>query len=345
MDYFIEQLTPFIFGLPWLGKEDCKLQRFPTSALPSLTEAMQMLSRHTAGGVIRFQSRTEVIGLEMNRDPEPLMWGFSSQGQHGIDVYCDGRFYGSLQTDEGYQNKWIQTDDSQVHEYAVYLPTYSPLEIITLSVYGEYESKEGDDVEIEKPRDYKVPGKIVVYGSSITQGAFASRPALAYPARLSRELDAEVVNLGFAGSGKGEHEVSDLLADIQDVSLYILDWGANIAADPADYEKIQERYPYMLEKIKENHPKTPILFINIQAFLQEKNDEFFRKGFKLARETIKDNYEQELSKGTRCEYLEGSDIVGYDEMDLTVDGCHCNDMGFDRYVRAIVPAAKRLLDL
>ena len=63
MDYSTEKLAPYIFGLPWLGKEDFKLQRFPTSALPQLTEQMQRLSTHTAGGVIRFRARTEVIGL------------------------------------------------------------------------------------------------------------------------------------------------------------------------------------------------------------------------------------------------------------------------------------------
>ena len=42
-----------------------------------------------------------------------------------------------------------------------------------------------------------------LYGTSITQGGCASRPGMAYPAILSRELDREVYNLGFSGNGVG----------------------------------------------------------------------------------------------------------------------------------------------
>ena len=42
---------------------------------------------------------------------------------------------------------------------------------------------------------------IVVYGTSIAQGACASRPGMAWPAILGRKLDHPLINLGFSGNG------------------------------------------------------------------------------------------------------------------------------------------------
>ena len=57
-------------------------------------------------------------------------------------------------------------------------------------------------------------GPVVVYGTSITQGANASRPGMAYTNILSRRLNVEFVNLGFSGSGRGEPEVAEVIAGI-----------------------------------------------------------------------------------------------------------------------------------
>ncbi|HME54000.1 MAG TPA: SGNH/GDSL hydrolase family protein [Candidatus Lokiarchaeia archaeon] len=344
MEYNIDELEPFIFGLPWFGKEDHELRRFPTSILPTLTTDMQRLVKHPAGAQIRFRARTELIAVDLIGTAEEPRTAFSRIGQYGIDVYCDGSFIGTLDTVPGEQDKWLRTDDSRVHEYCLYLPTYSPLVIKMLVVDATCPGVPEEGTQLEPPSPFAVNGKIVVYGSSITQGAYASRPGLAYPAKLGRSLNAEVVNLGFAGAGKGEPEVADCLVDIPDVALYILDWGCNLA-DPREVGYIRERYPAMLEKIKDAHPGVPILFISPQTFLSEFTDPNFRDSFKIIRDTIEDNYWREVDAGMNCEFIDGRDIVGPGDLDATVDGVHCNDLGFDRYVQTILPAAKRLLDI
>ena len=52
---------------------------------------------------------------------------------------------------------------------------------------------------------------IVFYGTSITQGASASRPGMAYPAIISRKLNVETMNFGFSGNGRFEESVGKAL--------------------------------------------------------------------------------------------------------------------------------------
>ena len=70
---------------------------------------------------------------------------------------------------------------------------------------------------------------VVVYGTSIAQGACATRPGLAWTAILERKLDRPLINLGFSGSGQLEKSVIDLMAEI-DAKLYILDCLPNLTS-------------------------------------------------------------------------------------------------------------------
>ncbi len=342
MDYNIEQLKPYLFGLPWFGKEDYNLYRLPSSLHPKLSVDMQRLVKHTAGAVLRFHARTKMIAFELDRNPEPLFAGFSQVGQYGIDFYRDDHWMTNLMTRDHHQHVWVQCDESRVHEYAIYMPTYSPLEISTLALEAEYDGVPVDGPVLEPPTPFAVKGRVVVYGSSITQGAFASRSGLAYPARLGRMLDAEVVNLGFAGAGKGETEVANALADIPDVTLYIMDWGANLA-DLKEVNLIRDRYQYLVKQITSAHPTTPILFISPQTFLGESTDPNWAKSFKIIRETVKNNFDIARGKNVPCAYIDGREFITVNDMDCCVDGAHCNDLGFDRYIQAIVPVVKKLI--
>jgi hypothetical protein len=74
-------------------------------------------------------------------------------------------------------------------------------------------------VEIGIPKGSKLTGPagprpkpIVIYGTSITHGGCASRPGMAFPAIMGRQLETPVINLGFSGSGRMEPAMAVLLA-------------------------------------------------------------------------------------------------------------------------------------
>ena len=63
---------------------------------------------------------------------------------------------------------------------------------------------------------------VVWYGSSITQGACASKPGDAYTNAIARAISRPVSNFGFSGSCLYEQAVMDFLLRI-DAAAYIVD--------------------------------------------------------------------------------------------------------------------------
>jgi len=55
------------------------------------------------------------------------------------------------------------------------------------------------NARILAPLPYIDNNRIVIYGTSITQGGCASRPGMAWTNILSRRINREFINLGFSG--------------------------------------------------------------------------------------------------------------------------------------------------
>ncbi len=108
---------------------------------------------------------------------------------------------GSLQALEGPMPPvtnpcWSITWADGLKECLLYLPLYDQVDQVEIGV-AKNAMIEAAATPFKK--------RILVYGSSIVQGASASRPGLAYPARMSRETGLNFLNLGFSGSAKMEN--------------------------------------------------------------------------------------------------------------------------------------------
>ena len=67
------------------------------------------------------------------------------------------------------------------------------------------------------------------YGTSILQGAVASRPGQMHTHITSRGLETEIFNFGFSGNGIMELSVAQYFVDI-DASLIVIDCNPNMNA-------------------------------------------------------------------------------------------------------------------
>ncbi|HME55749.1 MAG TPA: SGNH/GDSL hydrolase family protein [Candidatus Lokiarchaeia archaeon] len=333
MDYDIEGLKDFIHGFYWFGGENLELTRFPRSSFSTLSKGVADLSTHMAGGRIEFRAQTDGIGFEANVVPASVYDCFSRAGQYGCDVYIDGKYYHTFTPPrDGYFLSWMKTDGSIEHEYKIYLPTYSAMKIISLGV----------DDEIAPSEPHAIQKPIVFYGSSITQGAYASRPGLAFPSIIGRALDAEIINLGFSGNGKGEPEVADLVAQI-DASCFVMDWGGNLTVLEED-GLFEQRYRPFLQKIKDRHPETPILCNSLQWINPLEADPGFQERCARIRAETKAAYDEEVASGNKkIAFIDGTTIIGPNDKELTADGTHANDAGFLKYAQVMVPVLKKLL--
>ena len=211
--------------------------------------------------------------------------------------------------------------------------------IIDFPLYGGVENveiglKEGS--VLLEPKPHKVPHPVLFYGSSITQGGCASRPGNAYTSMLCRTLDAEQINLGFSGSGKGEPAVAEAIASL-DLAAFVLDYDHNAP----DAEHLKKTHEQFFRIVRKAHPDLPILILSKCNFWGGAVD-------RKRRDIIRATYEHAVAEGDRkVRFIDGEILFGTDPVErswCTVDRCHPNDLGFFRMYQAVLPVLKEVLE-
>src|SRR5690606_33051553 len=140
----------------------------------------------------------------------------------------------------------IKNMESSMTSFRLYFPLYSTVKTLVIGI---------DQNASITPVPFIDRQRIVIYGSSITQGASASRPGMAYPSIIGRSLGAEVVNLGFSGSGKMEAEMAAIIKNIP-ADVIVLDCVPN--ASPS---QISERTVPFVKILRSAQPNVPILMV------------------------------------------------------------------------------------
>jgi len=193
---------------------------------------------------------------------------------------------------------------------------------------------------VRPPSPYASPGRIVAYGTSITQGGCASRPGMAYTNLLSRSLNMEVVNLGFSGSGKGEPEVARVVARVPDPCLFVLDYEANCQGA----DRLAATLPEFIRILRDAHAGAAILVVSRIAFARDALSEEALRQREQGRAAAAQAVEDLRDRGdTRVHFLDGATLLGEDFDECTVDGVHPNDLGFLRIARGLASVVGEIL--
>ncbi|MEX0288738.1 MAG: SGNH/GDSL hydrolase family protein, partial [Flavobacteriaceae bacterium] len=183
---------------------------------------------------------------------------------------------------------------------------------------------------------------IVVYGTSIAQGACASRPGMAWTNILSRKMDRPLINLAFSGNGRLEKELIDILSEI-DAKLYILDCLPNLwNAQLYDDKELENRITNAVKQIRHFRPDTPVLLTAHAGYtdglIQPQREQQFRRVNTIQR-TV---FDQLKNEGIPELYYLSHQDLGL-ELDDMVDGTHPNDLGMMRYANAYEQALRSIL--
>ena len=217
-------------------------------------------------------------------------------------------------------------------QYLIYLPLYNGVTSVEIGV------PEKASLMKALPR---APGRgkpVVFYGTSITQGACASRPGMVHTAILGRRLNVPIINLGFSGNGRMEPEVARFMAEL-DPAIYVIDCLPNLHG-----KLTAERTEPLVRILREAHPKTPILLVEDRSYAnsfllteRRNRNEENRIALKAAYERLKAAGDDNLY------YLEGASLLGEDRED-TVDSSHPTDLGFFRQANAFEKVLGPILD-
>lgn len=328
---------PFqLTGFEWFS-EDQVYRRLPVHPQWEIREAVDNLANHTAGGQIRFSSDCSSIWIRVELKEKSGMYHMPATGQSGFDLYVnEGREQRYFRTTRfnadsiSYEAELFASDKKEMRSFTLNFPLYNGVHSVLVGV--------DKGAVVEAPPAFKQAGKIVVYGTSITQGGCVGRPGMAYTNILSRKLDMQFVNLGFSGNGRGEPALARLIAEISDTRCIILDYEANAGMN------MKETLGPFVDILREIHPDVPILLVskiryaNTAEGSSRYNDWIHLKNFQ--EELV---HERRNAGDDHIYFLDGSTILGEDYDECTVDGVHPNDLGSYRIAFAWLPVIEQIL--
>jgi len=332
-------------GQGWSKNLESGYDRLPIDAKNKVREPLWNLSKNSAGLSIRFRSNSPNIEVKYKLSGELSMPHMPTTGVSGLDLYAknsDGAWvwvqgqysfgknsianFTNLKPNDSYHNEG--------REYQLFLPLYNSVDSLEIGVPKDV---------LFHPLAVRKEKPIVVYGTSIAQGACASRPGMAWTAILGRKMDRPLINLAFSGNGLLEDELIDRMNEIE-AEVYILDCLPNLTPNAnRTLSDVRERIIASSHKLRNKNPNTPILLVEHAGY----TDEFFhlnrQKAVQDLNKTMKSAYAQLKAEGITNIYLLTKEEIGLN-LDSMVDGTHPNDMGMQIYANAYEKSLRVILN-
>lgn len=326
-------------GQGWPKKVQDYYDRLPAKAEGIVRADVWKLSKNNAGVSLRFRTNSNEIIVKYAVKGNLQLPHMPATGVSGVDLYAkdrDGRWlwsagafsFGDTIT---YRFNNLEQANNPDREYTLYLPLYNSVKWMEIYVPNQ-KSFTPMPLHQEKP--------IVVYGTSIAQGACATRPGLAWTSILQRKLDQPVINLGFSGNGRLEKELVDLLTEI-DAKLYVLDCLPNLIS--ISKEDLAARIEASVLQLQAKRPGVPILLTEHDGYTDELISPKRKTDYDNPNITLNDAFKLLKAKGIKNIYLLSKNEIGQD-IESTVDGVHPNDIGMMNYANAYEKTIKKILD-
>ncbi|WP_010272548.1 SGNH/GDSL hydrolase family protein [Paenibacillus senegalensis] len=340
----LKWLSPFLapveqLGFAWL-EQDKKYRRLPVKPAVPLPPAVDVLANCTAGGQIRFRTNSSRLSIRVRlRDPAD-MYHMAPTGQCGFDCYLGdpgARYFLTTARlnprEREYEAAFYDWQRQQEEEVTLYFPLYQAVESVWIGI--------DSDAELFSPAPLASYKPVIIYGTSITQGGCASRPGMAYPNILSRQLPLPFINLGFSGNGKGEPELAEVISTIEDPALLVLDYEANVGT----VEDMARTFPEFIRIVRSNHPKLPILAISNIEYAGIRFNREIAQLHEARRKVQMDTIQSLREAGDmHLHFVDGYCLLGEDASECTVDGVHPTDLGFWKMAQALHPILLKILE-
>jgi lysophospholipase L1-like esterase len=252
--------------------------------------------------------------------------------QDGESNYCFGGYSFRDTIAYTYSNLQPAKYHKRGHEYHVALPLYNSVS------WMEIGTKEGSEfkfvpVSKEKP--------ILLYGTSIAQGACASRPSRAWSNIVQRNLELPLINLGFSGNGRLEPEVIDFINQ-NEAQVYILDCIPNLC-DRATPEEVKKLVKAAVAQIRSKHAE-PILLVEHAGYSNGTTEPARKESYSKANIAQKEAFDEMMKEGAKELYY-----LSREDMEFPADGwvdyVHPSDYGMQAQADAVTAKLRDILRL
>ncbi len=308
-------------------------RRLDVDKYPGLTKVVRKYFSFSTGLAVAFRTDSRNIHAEWTTCHDATSINNTVINQSGLDLYIkkDGEWVfagiGTPTLKPEHSSAIVENMAEGTKECLLYLPLFNEVTSLTLGVDA--------DASIEAlPNPFS--HKIVIVGSSITHGASASRPGLAYPAVLERLMDMEFANLGAAGQCRLDSFYADIVCGT-DADAFVFDAFSNPNA-----KQIRERLKPFVAKIREAHPDVPLIFLQTEVretgTFDLKKREYEQNKRDAAAEVM-----AEIMKNDKNVHFIDPAMVLPDNHEGTTDGVHPNDVGFASIVKKLHPKLAKIL--
>ncbi len=314
MEFYDVREEPFkVYGVEYSGD---RFIRMPLSVAEEISEGVLIYAKQTSGGRVRFITDSPYVIIR-TKAPGDYMPHMPASGSSGFDLYA--RENGRENFKKNFMPYWGKDGafdgvadfygDKKERQITINFPLYSSVTELYIGV------KEGS--VLRAPEEYSIAAPMVFYGSSITQGACASRPGTCYQALLSRRYDANYLSLGLNGSARGEERMAEYIANLE-MSAFVYDYDFNTPS----VEHLWKTHEPFFKKIRESHPDIPIVMMSRpDVHLNPERD--------TRHAAIKQTYENAVASGDRNVYLiSGNELMEIAGDNGNVDCTHPTDLGF-----------------
>ena len=315
--------------------------RFPSSVKSKVNKRVWGQSTRSAGENIVFRTNAKEITVRYTVKSSHAMPHMPAIGVSGVDMYS---------YDKNGNEVWVPGKYS-FRDTVTY--TFAPVEIantrkgekrftLYLPLYNEVTWMEIGTEEGAKFRFEEEPATlpIVAYGSSICQGACASRPAMAWTNIVSRRLGHPVLNLGFSGLAYLEAPVIDVISEI-DAKVYIIDAMPNACS--MEYDQLRDTILQAVHQLRGKRAETPILLVDHLGYPHGKAYAKQRDMEKRAWDAMAEAYKTLQQEGVPHLFHLSHEAINL-PADGTVEGVHPSDVGMVAYANAYEKILREILN-
>ena len=334
-----------IEGQAWPKEVAAPYDRLPARAEKTISPEVWKLSKQSAGLVVRFKTNASSITVRYQVDGALALPHMPATGVSGVDLYgvddsgnylwCAGKYTFKDTIEYKFTDLEPQKKDAKNSiGYRLYLPLYNSVKWLEIGV------PDSNLIEAVAPGKVK---PVVVYGTSIAQGACASRPGMCWTSILSRKLALPLINLGFSGTGRLEKEVLNLVNEV-DASVYVLDCLPNLIGGKNMFtqSEIYDRLVNAVKQIRVKHPNTPIILTDHFGYTDGLINPVKRAAYLAVNQTNHRAFKDLQTLGIKNLNLLPMENLQQD-MDTSVDGIHPTDLGMMRYAEAYQQLLSKIL--
>ncbi len=335
-DFHDIRSKPFeVYGL-YRYKTEKQFKRLPDNVGQNTNRGVKQLYTNTAGGRVRFCTNSPYIAIRASMPSVCLMPHMPLLSSAGFDLYENtpdgsisryrGSFKPAIGITDGYEATVRLTGGEQLRYFTINFPSYSDVDKLEIGV------AKGSMIGGGAPYKNRLP--IVFYGSSITQGACASRPGNSYENLISQKMGLDYINLGFSGSCKAEKNIAEYMATLG-MSVFVSDYDHNSPSAGHLGESHYELY----KTIRAAHPDIPYIMISRPDFDRDRADSTLR------RDAVTDSYRKAKESGDDNVYFIDGEMIFKDFFgdSCTVDGTHPNDLGFALMARTLIDELEMIM--